>query len=118
MHIERIDLSTHDADLYDIDNRMGKQCMLFHISCESVSNRSKLLESCVDSLMSGPTDLHTSHSYENRRSELLNPPENSGMRRSGSTENLQKHVLSPRLVDAISSTAQVVWANTNSFLSM
>lgn len=56
--------------------------------------------------------LYTSHSYENRRSELLNPPESSGMRRSGSTENLQKHVLSPRLVDAISSTAQVVWANT------
>lgn len=56
--------------------------------------------------------LYTSHSYENRRSELLNPPESNGMRRSGSTENLQKHVLSPRLVDAISSTAQVVWANT------
>ena len=56
--------------------------------------------------------LYTSHSYENRRSELLNPPESNGMRRSGSTENLQKHVLSPRLVDAISETAQVVWANT------
>eukprot|EP00977_Amphora_coffeiformis_P007376 scaffold1595_cov171-Amphora_coffeaeformis.AAC.17 len=56
--------------------------------------------------------LYTSHSYENRRSELLNPPESNGLRRSGSTENLQKHVLSPRLVDAISSTAQVVWANT------
>lgn len=58
--------------------------------------------------------LYTSHSYENRRSELLNPPEasNGGLRRPGSTENVQKHVLSPRLVDAISSTAQVVWANT------
>lgn len=57
--------------------------------------------------------LYTSKSYESRRSELVNPPENDGgMRRSGSTENLQKHVLSPRLVDAISQTTQVVWANT------
>jgi hypothetical protein len=58
--------------------------------------------------------LYTSKSYENRRSELVNPPEteNPGMRRSSSTEEMEKHALSPRLVDAISKTAQVVWANT------
>jgi hypothetical protein len=57
--------------------------------------------------------LYTSKSYENRRSELVNPPEaDQGVRRSSSTEEMQKHALSPRLVDAISKTAQVVWANT------
>lgn len=65
--------------------------------------------------------LYTSKSYENRRADLVNPPENDkeeqniptrGLRRSSSSENLQKHVLSPRLVDAISKTTQVVWANT------
>jgi hypothetical protein len=58
--------------------------------------------------------LYTSKSYENRRDELVNPPERDGdgMKRSSSTENLQKHVLSPRLVEAISKTTQVVWANT------
>lgn len=69
--------------------------------------------------------LYTSKSYENRRGELVNPPtdenndnENSNasssgsLRRSSSTENLQKHVLSPRLVDAISKTTQVVWATS------
>ena len=63
--------------------------------------------------------LYTSKSYESRRSELVNPPDpscdvsNHGtpLRRSG-TENLQKHKLSPQLVDAISNTTQVVWANT------
>jgi hypothetical protein len=59
--------------------------------------------------------LYTSKSYENRRSELVNPPEaDQGMRSSSSnsSESLSKHALSPRLVDAISRTAQVVWANT------
>jgi hypothetical protein len=68
--------------------------------------------------------LYTSKSYENRRSELLKPPDcekdedddsdvmNGALRSSISTENLEQHVLSPRLVDAISQTAQVVWANT------
>lgn len=37
---------------------------------------------------------------------------NGALRSSISTENLEQHVLSPRLVDAISQTAQVVWANT------
>lgn len=46
--------------------------------------------------------LYTSKSFANRRSELLNPNEDNG----------KQHVLSPRLVDAISQTAQVVWANT------
>lgn len=60
--------------------------------------------------------LYTSKSFESRRSELVNPPEDStsvgGLRRTSSTENLEKHVLSPRLVEAISRTTQVVWANT------
>ena len=62
--------------------------------------------------------LYTSRSYESRRSELVNPPEESSssnsneLRRSSSSDNLQQHVLSPRLVDAISKTAQVVWATT------
>jgi len=66
--------------------------------------------------------LYTSKSYESRRSELVNPPEaaesptasgnNGALQRQNSTENLNKHVLSPQLVDAISKTTQVVWANT------
>ena len=59
--------------------------------------------------------LYTSKSFESRRGELVNPPEqpdSAGIRRTSSTENLQKHVLSPRLVDAIAQTTQVVWANT------
>lgn len=61
--------------------------------------------------------LYTSKSYENRRGELVNPPESdneAGMEHSNDeeVENLQKHALSPRLVDAISKSAQVVWANT------
>jgi hypothetical protein len=63
--------------------------------------------------------LYTSKSYENRRSDLVNPPDavnlsetETGMQLSTSTENLSKHVLSPTLVDAISKTTQVVWATT------
>lgn len=60
--------------------------------------------------------LYTSKSFESRRSQLVNPPVDDGpssdTRKSNSSENLQEHVLSPRLVDAISKTAQVVWANT------
>lgn len=62
--------------------------------------------------------LYTSGSYESRRSELVNPPEdtsasnNNELRRNGAIDNLQQHVLSPRLVDAISRTCQVVWATT------
>lgn len=59
--------------------------------------------------------LYTSKSFESRRSELVNPPDSEmpgSMRRSNSTENLNKHVLSPRLVEAIARTTQVVWATT------
>ena len=54
--------------------------------------------------------LYTSKSFENRRSELLNPEEDENDTREN--ESLRKHTLSPQLVDAISQTAQVVWANT------
>lgn len=50
----------------------------------------------------------------------MNPPDdttatsnnNDTRRNGGSSDNLQQHVLSPRLVDAISRTSQVVWATT------
>lgn len=48
--------------------------------------------------------LYTSKSYNNRRNELLMPA-------SGDCEDIQKHVLSPKLVDAISTTDKVVWAH-------
>jgi hypothetical protein len=49
---------------------------------------------------------------------LINPPQrDSGempktLRRSNSSGELEKHVLSPRLVDSIAETSQIVWANT------
>lgn len=62
--------------------------------------------------------LYTSKSYDKRRKDLVRPDgESEGktpkFRRSSSSEDLKKHVLSPRLVDAISNTMQVVWANSN-----
>lgn len=51
--------------------------------------------------------LYTSRSYADRRSKLLKPP--GEKRTDGKSSN--EHVLSPRLVDAISSSAEVVWAN-------
>jgi hypothetical protein len=64
--------------------------------------------------------LYTSKSYENRRPMLIRPAEeeehdNSHIDGSASEDvssDLEKHVLSPTLVDAISKTAQVVWAHT------
>jgi hypothetical protein len=75
--------------------------------------------------------LYTSKMFESRRAELVNPPEEeeedddddddddankivrAGQRRGGNNDpHLEEHVLSPRLVDAISKTAQVVWATT------
>lgn len=66
--------------------------------------------------------LYTSKSYENRRNMLVRPAdeeENYNDKVNGndasddeSASNLQKHVLSPTMVDAISKTAQVVWAHT------
>lgn len=66
--------------------------------------------------------LYTSKSYENRRQMLVRPaeeedenetalvPANEPTRRRRNES--EKHVLSPLLVDAISKTAQVVWAHT------
>lgn len=59
--------------------------------------------------------LYTSKSYENRRPMLVRPTEeeeNQSSREEDSSDNLEKHVLSPTLVEAISRTAQVVWAHT------
>ena len=60
--------------------------------------------------------LYTSKSYENRRPMLVRPTEEEEINNSQATEDssdeLEKHVLSPTLVDAISKTAQVVWAHT------
>lgn len=80
--------------------------------------------------------LYTSKSYANRRSMLVTPPEDDDDNENNNNgytdsmvahhhhahdhdctkkctkDDLEKHKLSPRLVDAISKTAQVVWANT------
>lgn len=61
--------------------------------------------------------LYTSKSYENRRSMLVRPADEEGETALVTTEDAErneseKHVLSPLLVDAISRTAQVVWAHT------
>jgi hypothetical protein len=65
--------------------------------------------------------LYTSKSYEDRRSMLVRPAdeeENYNSQVNGSDmpedspQDLKKHVLSPIMVDAISKTAQVVWAHT------
>jgi hypothetical protein len=66
--------------------------------------------------------LYTSKSYENRRKDLINPPENDDDdpeyalkpdNRMDDDPSVQKHVLSPRLVNAIYQSAQVVWANSH-----
>ena len=77
--------------------------------------------------------MYTSKSYANRRAKLLRPEDeedeaetktnnnhpNNGQGQSSNETAIvaggrkyEKHVLSPLLVDAISRTAQVVWANT------
>jgi len=64
--------------------------------------------------------LYTSKSYENRRPMLVRPTDEeesynsqgNGSTSEDSSSDLEKHVLSPTLVDAISKTAQVVWAHT------
>ena len=66
--------------------------------------------------------LYTSRSYEDRRNQLVTPADEEENYRSqvgGEDEEdkdderaRKKHVLSPLLVDAISKTAQVVWAHT------
>jgi len=64
--------------------------------------------------------LYTSKSYENRRPMLVRPTaeednhnsEGNAPNSEDSSSDLEKHVLSPTLVDAISKTAQVVWAHT------
>lgn len=67
--------------------------------------------------------LYLSKTYKNRRNELLRPVSDTGgsdvksnnaegtKTENNSSEEIKKHVLSPKLVNAIASTAQVVWAN-------
>jgi len=66
--------------------------------------------------------LYLSKTYKNRRNELLRPVSETreaaaksnndeGTKTENSSEEIKKHVLSPKLVNAIASTAQVVWAN-------
>ncbi|KAL3945595.1 MAG: hypothetical protein SGBAC_000335 [Bacillariaceae sp.] len=66
--------------------------------------------------------LYTSKSYENRRQMLVRPEEEENESETAlvtannhsrpKRNESEKHVLSPLLVDAISKTAQVVWAHT------
>jgi hypothetical protein len=64
--------------------------------------------------------LYTSKSYEDRRNMLVKPADEeenynsmvNGSRNEDNNSDLEKHVLSPLLVDAISRTAQVVWSHT------
>jgi len=62
--------------------------------------------------------LYTSKSYEDRKSMLLCPDsdgrddETSEAALVKSESDLKKHVLSPQLVNAISNTSQVLWANS------
>lgn len=66
--------------------------------------------------------LYTSKSYENRRNELINPPENENDvedslrpdNYESDDSSVEKHVLSPRLVNSIYESAQVVWASSHS----
>lgn len=66
--------------------------------------------------------LYTSKSYENRRNELINPPDDEENvedtlrpdNQQIDDNNAEKHVLSPRLVNAIYQSAQVVWAMSHS----
>mmetsp|Transcript_21571 Transcript_21571/g.32660 ORF Transcript_21571/g.32660 Transcript_21571/m.32660 type:complete len:208 (-) Transcript_21571:1279-1902(-) len=68
--------------------------------------------------------LYTSKSYENLRSTLVNPDDDDDDKEIDPTnyntnnwlkdnKNVQKHVLSPQLVNAISRSAQILWAHGN-----
>ena len=57
-HIKWTHLSKHDTKLYDISHSVGKQTMLQWVSREDIGNNGKLLESCVDCLVSSTADLH------------------------------------------------------------
>jgi hypothetical protein len=79
---------------------------------DSLGNREKKLRF---------VQLYTSKSYEDRRSMLVRPADeeenytdqvNGSQKTEDSPQDLEKHVLSPIMVDAISKTAQVVWAHT------
>lgn len=61
--------------------------------------------------------LYTSRSYEDRRNQLVTPADDDDTEGNSSGQTVdrrsgKKHVLSPLLVDAITKTAQVVWAHT------
>jgi hypothetical protein len=56
--------------------------------------------------------LYTSKSYESRRSELVKPEDDDENNMTPNSK--KKHVLSPRLVETIARTTQLVWANVSS----
>ena len=55
--------------------------------------------------------LYTSKSYHDQRCNLLSPPSDFCRTDLNDSDSIEKHVLSPRLVDAVVSSMQVVWAN-------
>ena len=63
VHVERIQLSNHDADLNHIEDCMCKQSMLLHVSCKRIPNALKLLETRVDRLVSRTTNLHVARLF-------------------------------------------------------
>ena len=101
-------------------------CSLLVLPLSEEKNKNKTLAIAGNSTQPRFVQLYTSKSFSEKRSMLVNPdeeddtennalvPAGGGTKPSGtkSSENLSKHVLSPLLVDAISKTAQVVWANT------
>lgn len=58
--------------------------------------------------------MYTSKSFNSRRNDLLKPEteeEESPLAKAKEKSSIQKHVLSPMLVNAIAKNSQVVWAN-------
>jgi len=73
-------------------------------------------ERTIDNQLIRFLKLYTSKPYDNQRCNLLSPPSEGKTSRIPSSTlddsaSLKKHVLSPRLVHAISSSMELVWAN-------
>lgn len=102
-----------DRDLVHSADSIGSlNCCIVEEKDDALGNREKKLRF---------VQLYTSKSYEDRRSMLVRPADeeesyneqvNGSHKTEDSPQDLEKHVLSPIMVDAISKTAQVVWAHT------